>query len=59
MHDALTLSCPHCGESFSLALDVSEGSAEFIADCEECCRPLKVCVDIKDGALAGWDVVEE
>ncbi|MEI7800227.1 MAG: CPXCG motif-containing cysteine-rich protein [Opitutaceae bacterium] len=59
MHDALTLSCPHCGESFSLALDVSEGSAEFIADCEVCCRPMKVSVDIKDGALAGWDVVEE
>ncbi|MSU19322.1 MAG: CPXCG motif-containing cysteine-rich protein, partial [Lacunisphaera sp.] len=46
MHDALTLSCPHCGESFSLALDVSEGSAEFTADCEVCCRPMKVSVNI-------------
>ena len=59
MHDAPTLSCPHCGESFSLALDVSEGSAEFTADCEVCCRPMKVSVNIQDGALAGWDVVEE
>ena len=27
MTDALSIECPHCGETFSLALDASEGSA--------------------------------
>ena len=59
MNDALTISCPHCGESFSLALDVSEGSAEFTVDCEVCCRPMKVSVQLQDGEIEGLDVVAE
>ena len=41
-----------------LALDVSEGSAEFIVDCEVCCRPMTVSVRIADGEIEGIDVVE-
>jgi transcription elongation factor Elf1 len=59
MNDAIDVSCPHCGESFSLALDVSEGSAEFTVDCEVCCRPMKIVVRIAGGEIEGLDVVEE
>ena len=59
MNDSLAISCPHCGESFTLALDVSEGSAEFTVDCEVCCRPMKVSVRIEGGEIVGLDVVEE
>jgi len=59
MNDSLAINCPHCGETFTLALDVSEGSAEFTVDCEVCCRPMKVSVQIEDGEIAGVDVVEE
>jgi uncharacterized Zn finger protein len=60
MHDSISIECPHCGESFSLALDASEGSAEFTVDCEVCCRPMTVSVRINDdGELEGVDVVEE
>ncbi len=59
MNDALNISCPHCGEDFSLALDVSEGSAEFTVDCEVCCRPMLVTVQIADGEITGLDVAGE
>lgn len=60
MHDSVSIECPHCGESFTLALDVSEGSAEFTVDCEVCCRPMTVSVRVNDdGELEGVDVVEE
>ncbi len=59
MNDALTISCPHCGESFSLAFDVSEGSAEFTIDCEVCCRPMTVSVQVEDGEVVDLEVVEE
>ena len=59
MRDALTISCPHCGEAFSLAFDVSEGNAEFTIDCEVCCRPMTVAVRVEDGQISGLDVVEE
>ena len=58
MTDSLTLECPHCGESFSIALDVSEGSAEFIVDCEVCCAPMTVAVRINDGEIEGVAVAE-
>lgn len=60
MHDSISIECPHCGETFSLALDASEGSAEFTVDCEVCCRPMTVSVRINDdGEFEGVDVVEE
>lgn len=59
MQDSLPLICPHCGESFDLALDASEGSAEFTVDCEVCCRPMLVSVRVKDGMIEGLDVIEE
>lgn len=60
MRDSLTISCPHCGEEFSLAIDVSEGSAEFVVDCEVCCRPMTVALTINDsGELEGVDVTPE
>jgi len=59
MTDSLTLCCPHCGESFSIAFDVSEGSAEFIVDCEVCCAPMTVMVRVNnDGEIDSLDVVE-
>ncbi len=58
MTDSITIECPHCGETFSLALDVSEGSAEFIVDCEVCCRPMTVALRITDGEIDGVDVEE-
>lgn len=59
MHDSLSLMCPHCGETFAIALDVSEGSAEFTVDCEVCCRPMLVTVRINEGEIESLDVVEE
>ncbi len=60
MQDSISIECPHCGESFSLALDASEGSAEFTVDCEVCCRPMTVTVRFNDeGELEGLEVAEE
>lgn len=59
MHDSVHIECPHCGETFSLAVDVSEGSAEFTVDCEVCCRPMVVSVQVADGEISGLDVVVE
>lgn len=59
MRDALTIGCPHCGEEFSLAVDPSEGDAQFTIDCEVCCRPMNVRLTFEEGELGGCDVVPE
>ena len=59
MDDSADISCPHCGETFSLALDLSEGNAEFTVDCEVCCRPMVVNVRVADGEIEGLEVSAE
>jgi hypothetical protein len=40
MLDSTIVQCPYCGESFETAVDVSAGSAEYVEDCQVCCRPI-------------------
>jgi ribosomal protein S27E len=59
VQDSLAISCPHCGETFSIAVDASEGSAEFVVDCEVCCRPMTVAVHFDGGEVDGVEVTAE
>jgi hypothetical protein len=44
--------CPYCGERFETRVDVSAGAQEYIEDCEVCCRPIALSVELEDsGAL--------
>ncbi len=52
MQDSVTIGCPHCGEEFPLTLDLSEGDAEFVVDCEICCRPMTIRLKVDDGQIA-------
>jgi len=38
--------CPYCGEVISLALDASAGPQRYIEDCQVCCRPIRVDLDV-------------
>ena len=38
--------CPYCGESIELLIDASGGDEEYIEDCEVCCRPWNVSVEL-------------
>ncbi|HWG75470.1 MAG TPA: CPXCG motif-containing cysteine-rich protein [Steroidobacteraceae bacterium] len=33
--------CPYCGEGFETLVDLSAGSADYIEDCQVCCRPIQ------------------
>lgn len=38
--------CPYCGERISVLIDPSEQSQDYIEDCEVCCRPISLQVEI-------------
>lgn len=42
------ISCPFCGESVTLLLDLSAGGQSYIEDCEVCCRPMEISFRIDD-----------
>ena len=51
MSESVSIQCPHCGDAFEVAVDAGEGSAEFVVDCEVCCRPMTVTVRVRAGEI--------
>lgn len=45
------LHCPYCGETISIVVDTSGGSQSYIEDCQVCCQPMQISVDVDDGKL--------
>jgi len=60
MNDQGTFSCPSCGETNFFQLDVSEGDFQrWITDCEVCCRPIIVSIELADGRIITIDARSE
>lgn len=38
--------CPYCGEPIGLVLDTSAGDQHYIEDCQVCCRPIVVMLQV-------------
>ena len=51
-----TVLCPYCGQRFEMEIDLFEGSHESTLDCEICCRPLRVRIELDAGQIASLDV---
>ncbi|NZA24945.1 CPXCG motif-containing cysteine-rich protein [Luteimonas sp. SJ-92] len=50
--DFIDIACPYCGETIQLAVDGSAGDQRYVEDCQVCCRPIEVSVDLDaDGGL--------
>jgi hypothetical protein len=41
-----TVQCPYCGEPFDTLVDLSAGSASYIEDCQICCRPIELGIEV-------------
>lgn len=38
--------CPYCAEPITLLVDTTQGDQDYIEDCEVCCQPMRVCLDL-------------
>jgi phage terminase large subunit GpA-like protein len=45
------ITCPHCGESFSLQIDTSFPAQSMIEDCTVCCRPITLTIHCRRGEI--------
>jgi hypothetical protein len=46
------VTCPHCGETINLTLDLSVPEQSYFEDCPVCCKPMIVSYSASDGELA-------
>ena len=42
----LTIGCPYCGEDFLTSVDLSSGSCTYVEDCQVCCQPIEVAIEV-------------
>jgi hypothetical protein len=49
MLTSLDISCPYCGESIEVLVDASAGDQHYIEDCQVCCRPISLSIQIDAG----------
>lgn len=60
MIEETAVSCPYCGEAIAVLLDWSEGSQEYVEDCQVCCRPIEFRLRTgADGHPDGVDVLRD
>jgi hypothetical protein len=45
---SVSLSCPYCGETIEILIDLSLSEQEYIEDCSVCCRPILLDVSVTD-----------
>ena len=43
--------CPHCFEEISMLVDPSVRCQEYIEDCEVCCNPIQIQVELEEGEI--------
>jgi len=51
MIDEINISCPYCGEVFETTADCSAGDQEYIEDCQVCCRPIAITLNVSGTTL--------
>ena len=56
--DFVELQCPYCGEVYGIHIDLTDGSRQYIEDCQVCCQPIQVTLDVNDaGELLAVDAM--
>lgn len=49
--EAKNIQCPYCWEMIEITVDCSVTSQEYVEDCEVCCRPIVMKVEILSSGL--------
>lgn len=44
--EAKIIQCPYCWEMIEITVDCSVHSQEYVEDCEVCCRPIVMSIEI-------------
>lgn len=55
-----SFTCPYCGVTLSVRLDVTGGRKQaFVYDCETCCRPIALEFELKGDEVVSFSAEPE
>jgi len=43
--------CPHCFQEISMLIDQSISKQSYVEDCEVCCNPLQINLELEEGEV--------
>ncbi len=46
--ESVEIQCPYCWESFEIAVDCSIVNQNYIEDCQVCCKPIDMTIDLSN-----------
>lgn len=49
-------SCPYCWQEISIMIDTSVDHQNYIEDCENCCNPIEITLQIQDKQLIDFSI---
>ena len=53
------IQCPYCWETIEITVDCSVASQEYVEDCEVCCQPIVMTVEISMQGTPNVQVTRE
>jgi hypothetical protein len=59
IEQTVMVQCPYCGQGFEVLVDCSVEHQEYIEDCEVCCRPVTLLVDVADDGSVQVQTISE
>jgi len=60
INNEISVQCPFCFETLNIVVDVSGGlEQQYVYDCEVCCRPIEMRVEIDDEGNVNIDAQRE
>ncbi|PIQ82740.1 MAG: CPXCG motif-containing cysteine-rich protein [Candidatus Omnitrophica bacterium CG11_big_fil_rev_8_21_14_0_20_64_10] len=60
MEGEYAFECPYCSAEVSIAVDYSAGRRQaFTCDCEVCCRPIAIRLEVGQGGVTSFEAEQE
>ena len=49
--ERVDVSCPYCGQQIELLIECSEGEQGYVEDCQVCCKPMNIDVQVDENGM--------
>lgn len=55
MEEVLTFCCPSCLQHTSATVSLAHPHQRMVEDCQNCCAPVELDVEVRDGEIVRFD----
>ena len=57
--ESVLIQCPYCWETLDIRVDLTVPEQEYVEDCQVCCQPIVLTVQLVEGRVVSVDARPE